>query len=256
MDLIIETLPGKRFDSPKPRPEESVLYARDSSRILLSTMNEIAGRWVIPVVVAVCHVKPGPRKNAADEQRDRERERGRLRKKEATGCIPVAIREWNFKTTAPFIYSMPRFAPHNYTPPTCRTLTYDRQSVPRLTRRQWSADTSKTLSDIRDKKNFDSFLRVHHDLWMRNGSSTPRGRGREEAQVEEESKFSKGRNWCYHRVNHFVTRLLSTEECWINNFFEGYKASQLGKENRAWFRIRVEFMRFTWILYEDGISNR
>lgn len=109
MDLIIETLPGKRFDSPKPRPEESVLYARDSSRILLSTMNEIAGRWVTPVVVAVCHVKPGPRKNAADEQRDRERERGRLRKKEATGCIPVAIREWNFKTTAPFIYSTPRF---------------------------------------------------------------------------------------------------------------------------------------------------
>lgn len=58
---------------------ENVSYARDSSRILLSSMNEIAGRWVTPVVVAVCHVKPGPRKNAADVAPDGERERKRER---------------------------------------------------------------------------------------------------------------------------------------------------------------------------------
>lgn len=94
---------------------ENVSYARDSSRILLSSMNEIAGRWVTPVVVAVCHVKPGPRKNAADVAPDGERERKReIGKKEPTGCIPVAIREWNFKTAAPS-YTREGFTPHIYT---------------------------------------------------------------------------------------------------------------------------------------------
>lgn len=190
MDLIIETLPGKRFDSPKPRPEESVLYARDSSRILLSTMNEIAGRWVIPVVVAVCHVKPGPRKNAADEQRDREREReGDWEKRKRPGVSRLRYASEILKRLLLLYIPREGFTPHNYTPPTCRTLTYDRQSVPRLTRRQWSADTSKTLSDIRDKKNFDSFLRVHHDLWMRNVIVQ-----RLEGEGEKKHKWRRNRN--------------------------------------------------------------
>lgn len=103
--------------------------------------------------------------------------------------------------------------------------------MPRLTRRQWSTDTSKTLSGIRDKKISIPFSRPPifpecetEVCWTQEGR---RNRARAHKRGIEMEKFSKGGIGFTIELNHFVTRLLSTEECWINNFFfEGLTAWQ------------------------------
>lgn len=103
-------------------------------------MNEIAGRWVTPVVVALNLVRERTRQTSPRRERERGRE---SEKRNRPGVSRLRYASEILKRHEGFII------------PTCRTLTYDRQSVPRLTRRQWSADTSKTGRD--KKKNFDSF---------------------------------------------------------------------------------------------------
>lgn len=111
-------------------------------------MNEIAGRWVTPVVVALNLVRERTRQTSP--QREREGGGG-SEKRNRPGVSRLRYASEILKRHEGFII------------PTCRTLTYDRQSVPRLTRRQWSADTSKTAWD---KKKISIPFRPFRSLFL------------------------------------------------------------------------------------------